>query len=196
MSKRDQNREARRRAILEAAKQHFADRGFHATGMADIAAASGVTPANLYRYFPAKEAIVCAIADQQREAVAAVTAAALARPDPLAALDALLVHYLTEAQDRTQSRLWLEILAETARNDRVRAAIALDDEAVKAGFATLIARAAARGDCRPGLDVQATTVFLIALIDGAVGRMAIEPDFDLARATATFLDLIHKALAP
>lgn len=196
MSKREQNREARRRAILDAAKQRFADQGFHATGMADIAAASGVTPANLYRYFPAKEAIVCAIADEQREAVAAVTAGALAGPDPVAALDGLLRHYLEEARDRTQSRLWLEILTETARNERVRAAIALDDAAVKQGFATLIARGIAAGAYSPALDIGAATVFLIALIDGAVGRMAIEPDFDLAQATDAFVHLARKALAP
>lgn len=196
MNKRTENREARRQAILAAAKALFAERGFHAAGMAEIAARAGLTPANLYRYFPAKAAIVRAIADAQRERMVARIEQALTVPDAGAALADLLAYFMAEARDLAMSRLWLEILAETARNPDVRRLVEADDAAVKAGFGAILARGRAAGTMRADLDPGATVVWLVTLLDGAAGRMAIEPDYDLEGATATFLALVRQALTP
>src|SRR5258707_2929237 len=45
---------ARRLEILRAAGREFRVRGFAETGMRDIAAAAGLSPANLYNYFQGK----------------------------------------------------------------------------------------------------------------------------------------------
>ncbi|MEM7165532.1 MAG: TetR/AcrR family transcriptional regulator [Planctomycetota bacterium] len=45
----------RRRQILRAASRAFRERGFHATGMRDVAAACGMTVGNLYYYFENKQ---------------------------------------------------------------------------------------------------------------------------------------------
>ncbi len=47
--------EATRAAILDAAEQLFADRGFSATSMADIAEASGVTKSLIHHHFQSKQ---------------------------------------------------------------------------------------------------------------------------------------------
>ena len=49
--------ELRRRQILDVACGVFADRGFHATSMDDIAAAAGVTKPVLYQHFSSKRAL-------------------------------------------------------------------------------------------------------------------------------------------
>jgi AcrR family transcriptional regulator len=50
------------RARIEAAALRcFADRGYARTSMAEIAAAAGTAPANVYRYFPSKEALFSAV---------------------------------------------------------------------------------------------------------------------------------------
>jgi AcrR family transcriptional regulator len=49
--------ERRRQQILDVACSVFADRGFHATSMDDIAAAAGVTKPVLYQHFPSKRAL-------------------------------------------------------------------------------------------------------------------------------------------
>ena len=49
--------ERRRQQILEVACGVFADRGFHATSMDDIAAAAGVTKPVLYQHFSSKRAL-------------------------------------------------------------------------------------------------------------------------------------------
>jgi AcrR family transcriptional regulator len=48
--------EARAR-ILEAAEQQFRRVGYHRTSVADIAAELGMSPANIYRFFPSRAAI-------------------------------------------------------------------------------------------------------------------------------------------
>src|SRR5207253_11125138 len=48
--------EARAR-ILEAAEEQFRRVGYHRTSVADIAAELGMSPANVYRFFPSRDAI-------------------------------------------------------------------------------------------------------------------------------------------
>ena len=48
--------EARAR-ILEAAEEQFCRVGYHRTSVADIAAQLGMSPANIYRFFPSRDAI-------------------------------------------------------------------------------------------------------------------------------------------
>lgn len=48
----------RRREILAAASRLFRERGLHATGMREIAAALGMTAGNLYYYFPSKQELL------------------------------------------------------------------------------------------------------------------------------------------
>ncbi len=54
-------KDAVRSRIREAALRCFADQGYPGTSMADIAAAAGTAPANVYRYFPSKEALFAAV---------------------------------------------------------------------------------------------------------------------------------------
>ncbi len=52
-----------RQAIEEAARQLFAQRGFHGTTLADITAAAGKSTASFYRYFTDKEDLLAALAE-------------------------------------------------------------------------------------------------------------------------------------
>lgn len=61
---------ARREAIMAAAAQLFADRGYAAVGMDDIGAAAGVTGPAIYRHFGAKASVLTAVFDRVIDAVA------------------------------------------------------------------------------------------------------------------------------
>ncbi len=54
---RERARSARREALLEAAEQVFAERGFAGATMAEIAARAGYSAGNLYNVFDSKEAL-------------------------------------------------------------------------------------------------------------------------------------------
>ena len=55
LSARDRRRQETEQALLDAGRRLFADQGFEATSVADIAARAGVSLRTFYRYFPAKE---------------------------------------------------------------------------------------------------------------------------------------------
>ena len=61
--------EARAR-ILEAAEKQFRRVGYHRTSMADIAAELGMSSANIYRFFPSRDAINEAICGRVLDEVA------------------------------------------------------------------------------------------------------------------------------
>jgi AcrR family transcriptional regulator len=46
-----------RTRILEVAEEHFRRIGYHKTSVADIASELGMSPANVYRFFPSRDAI-------------------------------------------------------------------------------------------------------------------------------------------
>src|SRR5205823_14425365 len=51
------NSDEARARILEAAEEQFRRVGYHRTSVADIAAQLGMSPANIYRFFPSRDAI-------------------------------------------------------------------------------------------------------------------------------------------
>ena len=53
--------EERRRQLLDVAKVEFAERGFHATAMDDLALAAGVTKPVFYQHFASKRALFVAV---------------------------------------------------------------------------------------------------------------------------------------
>ena len=48
-------------ALLDAAASHFADKGYHATTIRDIAQVAGVTPGAVYFHVPTKQALLIAV---------------------------------------------------------------------------------------------------------------------------------------
>ena len=55
--------EERRRDIVDAVRDVFADKGFDGTTTRDLAKSAGVSEALLYRYFPSKESLYAAMLD-------------------------------------------------------------------------------------------------------------------------------------
>jgi len=56
-----------RQRLLEVALEHFAHRGYDATGVADIVEAAGVTKPTLYHYFGSKRGLLEALIQHQTE---------------------------------------------------------------------------------------------------------------------------------
>jgi AcrR family transcriptional regulator len=69
---------ARKDRILAAAADLVARHGYHAVGMADIGAASGIVGSGIYRHFDSKAALLSALLEQLMEEMAQAAAAAVA----------------------------------------------------------------------------------------------------------------------
>ena len=63
----DDAKAERREEILGAAKATFAERGYHATKISDVARAAGISYGSIYWYFDSKEALFEALMDRQEE---------------------------------------------------------------------------------------------------------------------------------
>jgi AcrR family transcriptional regulator len=102
---RERSKARRRTAIIRAAYELFADRGYDATTVADIAEAAEVAPRTVAMYFPAKQDIALF---QFSDAVATLSAALRDRQPGERLHDVLgpwLLTRLTEPEDREMYRL-------------------------------------------------------------------------------------------
>lgn len=109
---------ARREKVAQAARVLFAEHGFHNTGIAQISKLSGVLVGQIYRDFENKEAIVAAIVERDMGEF-------LGDGDLCTACDdAAVRHWIARfvaCSEVGDSRLVAEIMAESARNERVAA---------------------------------------------------------------------------
>lgn len=74
--------DAMRERIITVAEEHFRRIGYAKTAVADIAGAMGMSPANIYRYFPSKSAINDAICARIMDACDALMREIILRPLP------------------------------------------------------------------------------------------------------------------
>ena len=139
--------------IIEAALSIFAERGFAAARLDDIAKAAGVAKGSLYLYFETKEALFRAVV---RQAVApnvqAVQAAARAIDAPFAELAPRLLAMAAALLQASRVPAVVRVVVGESRNFPDLAQIWHDEVVgpVLAGVAAMIARAQARGEVRPG----------------------------------------------
>lgn len=74
--------EARRREVVDSAAALFAERGYGATSMSDLTAATGLAAGGLYHYIEGKEDLLIAICDELLEPLLARANEIVAEPAP------------------------------------------------------------------------------------------------------------------
>src|SRR5580693_9971149 len=105
----------RRDEILAAAQRCFVRSGFHGASMQDICAEAGMSPGNLYRYFPSKDALIAGICERNRAEAAESFLAVDRAPGFFEGLAALAHYHLVERPEE-EAGLCAEIMAESRRN--------------------------------------------------------------------------------
>ena len=73
----------RRQQLVEVARERFAQQGFHATSMDEIAEAAGVTKPVLYQHFPSKRALYVELLEETGRQLLSTLADATARAESL-----------------------------------------------------------------------------------------------------------------
>jgi len=158
--------EERREALLDAALEVFAARGYHGSSIDDIAQAAGVSKALIYEHFESKKDLHASLLETQSEElfVRLASAAATAEPGEVrlrAGVDA----FLTFVEERREG--WRVLFRDAADPDLARVLEELQAQATAAVAGLIAAEPAARGDAR---DQRVT--MLAQLLSGAVQALA------------------------
>ena len=189
-----QHQSDRRTEILDAAERCFARSGFHQASMQEICTEAGMSPGNLYRYFPSKEALIAGISERNRADAVASFAQVDNAPDFFAALAELARYHLVDRTDH-EIGLCAEIMAESRRNSEI-ARLYLDVERdIRGRIVAMLQSAIERGEIRADLDVDAAAAVLMVLGDGMSWRRSVDPQFDAERALPMILTMVHCLLA-
>jgi TetR/AcrR family transcriptional regulator, repressor for uid operon len=178
----------RRADILAAAQRCFVRSGFHGASMQDICAEAGMSPGNLYRYFPSKEALIAGIAERDRAEVAQEFASVDLSQGLFAVLEGLAHHHFAERPDE-QVKLCTEISAEARRNPEIARISAAFDADVKRWLIDLFRAGAERGDIPSDIDFEAVVTMLMIIADGVWWRRALDPDFKPEAVLPIFMDI-------
>lgn len=115
----EQAREERMAQILDGARSCFLQRGFHAASIAEISAAAGVSTANIYQYFPSKEALIVALIEVDLRRHYDFIARFWNTDFSRAAIEEVLADIFLTPQGHAVAVLRAEIASEGARNPQV-----------------------------------------------------------------------------
>jgi TetR/AcrR family transcriptional regulator, repressor for uid operon len=183
----------RRAEILAAAQRCFVRSGFHGASMQDICAEAGMSPGNLYRYFPSKEALIAGIAERDRAEVAQQFASADLSHGFFAVLEGMAHHHFAVRPDE-QVLLCTEVMSEARRNPEIARISAAFDADVRKWLLDLLRAAAARGDIPGDVDFDGVVTMLMVIADGVWWRRALDPDFDPKAVLPIFMDITRHML--
>lgn len=123
--------EQRREEILDVARECFAEKGFNATTMAEVARRARMSVGNLYNYFHGKAAIIESLAEREVKKLAdEVGRLGETRPSREERI-AHLRQIALDAMDIKRARVTLEIFAEAVHNEQLRQIVARIDNKMR-----------------------------------------------------------------
>jgi TetR/AcrR family transcriptional regulator, repressor for uid operon len=160
--------------ILDAAQRAFARSGLHQATMAEVAREAGMTAGNLYRYYANKNAIIAAIAEQDRQELATDFAALNAAGSTLDGLIELGRKHLVR-EPAFRMAMTLELWAEAARNPGVRSICTVFEETLIKHMGEFIIQAKMRGELAEGSDPAMIVPVLMMMSHGYIQFRATHP---------------------
>ncbi len=174
--------ESRRRQIMNAAAACFAREGFHRTTMLDIVTETGLSAGAIYRYFPAKEDIVAAIAAEHHAREAAMLAGARAASDTgdwLRDLARASLSRLADPGEQQWRRVTIQLWGEALRDERVMQIVRSGLDEPVAIIADMLRRGQQEGSVPPGIDPHSAARICAAIFQGLVLQQAWDPTLDV-----------------
>lgn len=169
----------RRAQIIAVARTLFIERGFHATGVAQIAATAGFAIQQLYRDFINKAGLVAAIVETDTnilfDKIERAREFAYNTPDGFEQW--MLSLLITISQDYARhSKLFLEIQAEAARNENIARIVRTMDERLRAALVDALVHFAPQQSAH---NLEAAADLILLSIFGLNGRLAAHPKVDI-----------------
>jgi AcrR family transcriptional regulator len=177
----------RREDIITAAVALYAEAGYHASSLREIAKRAGITHAGLLYYFPTKEALLAAVLER-RDAEDAERER-LAIPPGLDVLRHLVALAGHNVRHPGIVELYARLAAEAIAPDHPAHAYFERHYRLARDYTHQSFRAMAeRGELRAGVDPGYAALTFIALMDGLQVQWLTTPDLDLVGALRFHLE--------
>ena len=191
-----QRGEETRSRLLLAALDSFAERGYDATGVAEICQRAGVSKGAFYHHFTSKQALFVALLDQWLAVLdgqmARSRAPGASAPQALQALVGLLQQALRDA--RGQLPLFLEFWRQAERDAEIWQATMEPFERYRSLLAGIVRQGIAEGSLRP-CDPDDAARALVSMAVGMVLQSALDPTGnDWERSAQAGIDMLLHGL--
>jgi AcrR family transcriptional regulator len=194
----EQIRDARRAAILDAARRTFARKGLAGTRISDITAEAGISQGLLYHYFPNKEALFTTLVEDGLRATRALTAAAAStNGSAWHRLQVLCEEMLSGVLDHPDYPLvTIQAFTSDAVPHEARAAVELYGGESFRDILSVIRQGQVDGDVVPGDPVQLALTFTSCIQGVALSRLQVGPRGGPLTTTETVLRLLRADARP
>lgn len=198
-TRRQRRKEARPAELIEAGLAEFAEKGFAATRMEDVAARADVVKGTIYLYFENKEALFkAAVRSRIEPAIADVQSIVDTYDGCAESLLRLVLRTLYEKLVQNDVREILRILISEGPRfpELVEFYHANTVKIGKRMLETILQRGVERGEFRPDLPVDQPIVVVGPAIAAAIWRLVFDPydPIDVDAYASAHIDIILKGL--
>jgi AcrR family transcriptional regulator len=161
--------------IIQTAEKLFAEKGYEATTVRDIAEAAGINLAMISYYFGSKEKLLEALFDQRMQAttIRIREIGAMETLDPWQKLEILIDEYINRAMFRQE--FYKVMICEQVINKNTQVLHNL--KCIKLEYANLIGGIIAEGQKKKMFGKNIDTVMLLTSMTGTVMHMLVNQDY-------------------
>lgn len=179
----------RKLEITHAAVTCFLERGYHQTGVRDIARQAGISLGNLYNHFKGKDAVLAFIADLEGEELSAFIELLSDPLDPRAALEQFINEYSAHTARPENALLGVEILTEALRNPVIAEVFGANRSRLIDALVSCLNKGARSGIFVPYDDPRAVACMVLDALEGlGLRRLSkVKPSENSIRSIRLFI---------
>lgn len=173
-----EKQKAKMKHIIDAAIRCFAIKGFHSTSTAEICHEAGMSPGNVFHYFPNKNSIIEAIALEDTQLFDDIFGRYEAEEECIQAIIDLMKEIIALYNHPEYARIRIEIFAEASRNASIHEIFIENGRNNKQRLIAMLKNGIKKGQIDSTLEPEKMATWLLVIADGSMGRNIIDPEFN------------------
>ncbi|PNL50584.1 TetR/AcrR family transcriptional regulator [Proteus mirabilis] len=188
-----EKQKAKMKHIIDAAIRCFAVKGFHSTSTAEICHEAGMSPGNVFHYFPNKNSIIEAIALEDAQLFDDIFCRYETEEECIQAIIDLMKEIIELYNHLEYARISIEIFAEASRNASIHEIFIENERNNKQRLIAMLKNGIKKGQIDSTLEPEKIATWLLVIADGSMGRNVIDPEFN-ERENQIMLEVMLKKM--
>ncbi|WP_109419826.1 TetR/AcrR family transcriptional regulator [Proteus terrae] len=188
-----EKQKAKMKHIIDAAIRCFAVKGFHSTSTAEICHEAGMSPGNVFHYFPNKNSIIEAIALEDAQLFDDIFCRYEVEEECIQAIIDLMKEIIELYNHPGYARISIEIFAEASRNVSINEIFIENERNNKQRLIAMLKNGIKKGQIDSTLEPEKMATWLLVIADGSMGRNIIDPEFN-ERENQTMLEVMLRKM--